>query len=150
MNNTNHGVDALVRHSRLSLMLALVLIVCLGAGACALLFWPAGAFAVSAGQGSKLLPIAIIILVGVGLRSASRARFNLSDARSQAVLNDELRQSALNRAYRNAFVTILALQPLLACGLTYLVLAYPLALMAAISVTAGAGVLLTSLLCYDR
>lgn len=150
MNNTNHGVDALVRHSRWSLMLALVLIVSLGVGVCAVLLWPTGAFAASAGQGGKLLPIAIIILVGLGLRSASKASFNLSDARTQAVLNDELRQSALNRAYRNAFVTILALQPLLACGLTYLAPAYPVALMAAISVTAGAGVLLTSILCYDR
>lgn len=150
MNNTNHGVDELVQHSRLSLLAALALIAILGTGACAVLLWPGSMFSAFAAQAAKLLPIAIVILAGVLLRSASKASFNLADARTQAVLNDELRQSALNRAYRNAFLTILALQPLLACGLTYLAPAYPLALMAGVSVTAGAGVLLASILCYDR
>lgn len=150
MGNTHNDSEALVRHSHFSLSMALALIMTLGVGACLLLLWPGSALAAFAVQGAKLLPVMIVILVAVLLRSASTAKFDLSDPQTRAVLNDELRQFGLSRAYRNAFIALLALQPLLACGLTYLSPAYPVALMATLSVTTGAGVMLASVLWYDR
>jgi hypothetical protein len=65
-------------------------------------------------------------------------------------MTDELRQASLHRAYRNGFIGILILQPLLVLLLPWTPVVYPAAVMACASVTTGAVIVLGSLLYYDR
>jgi hypothetical protein len=67
-----------------------------------------------------------------------------------AVLDDELRQASLHRAYRNAFMLMLVLQPVLAIAVTTVAVASPAAIMACATAVAGAVTMLGSLLYYDR
>jgi hypothetical protein len=61
-----------------------------------------------------------------------------------------LRQASLHRAYRNGFIAMLILQPLLVLLLPWTSVVYQTAAMACASVTAGAAIVLGSLLYYDR
>jgi hypothetical protein len=68
----------------------------------------------------------------------------------KVLLQDELRQFALQRALRNGFIAVLALQPVLAFTLTGLPVAAPLALMAALTCMSGVCAVIASVLFYDR
>jgi hypothetical protein len=68
----------------------------------------------------------------------------------EAMRDDELRQASLSRAWRNGFLAVLGLQPVLALGLAWSGTAHGIALMAAVTAGVGAATVLASLLWYDR
>lgn len=68
----------------------------------------------------------------------------------QALHNDELRQQAQAKAFRNGFFVLLAYPPVCAFALTWLAVAQPLAAVVASSAWLGAVVFLASLLWHDR
>ncbi len=142
--------DVYVRFSHHGLSVALALLFVLAAIAIALIAFPDSAAAGFAGQAMRILPIGIIICIGLLLRPIAGKSLRLSGPAMQALLNDELRQFSLNRAYRNGFIAMLILQPLLALLISNIPATYPLVLMAAASATTGAIVVLASVLWYDR
>lgn len=136
-------IDAAARMSHRHLLAALTIVSMLGLAA-VLSLTTAG------GDTGKILwqvmPVIIVITAGSLHRSYKRV-----DVRAlKAVRNDELRQASLSRAWRNGFFAVLALQPVLAVGLTWSGAAYGVALMAAVTACVGAAVVHTSLLWYDR
>jgi hypothetical protein len=147
---TRTGTDALVLYSRRSLWLALVLILMIGVPGALSLGFPDTAAGALFKRLANMLPIGIILAV-VSLRSATkRAHIDTSGAAMQAVRHDELRAASINRAYRNAFMGIMVLQPVLAVWLTRIAMADPLAFSACVTVLCGAVLLLASILYYDR
>ena len=138
------SIDDAVRMSHRHLMAALGLLLLLGVAA--LLGFGEGALAQAGGALWKALPLIIIIMVAALHRMGMRV-----DARAlEAMRKDELRQASLQRAWRNGFLAVLFLQPVLALGLTWSAAAHGVALMAAVTVTLGAATVLASLLRYDR
>lgn len=142
MQSTPSPVDSLVRMSRRSLWTAFFLIALLGASGMLQLLAPGSQ---AAQKLAMLLPLFIVIAV-VGLRRVARPDASVM----KIVHDDELRQAALARAYRSALFAVVVLQPLLAVGLTSIVIAQPVALMAAATALTGALVFLGSFLYFDR
>lgn len=142
--------DQLVRYSRRSLWTALALILLIGAAATAQIGFPGSEAAVATHSLSMLLPI-IIVLAAAALRSAAKgARTDPSGPAMKAILNDELRQDGLKRAFRNAFLAVMIAQPLLALAPTWIAVAHPTSMMACLTILTGMAVMLASLLYYDR
>lgn len=142
--------DQLVRYSRQGLWIALVLIVLLGAGGAAMIGFPESGAAHLARSIWMLLPI-VIVLALAALKSVARgARTDPRGAPMKAMLNDELRQHSLKRAYRNAFFAMMIVQPLLAFAPAWMALVHPTAVMACLTITAGMAVMFASLLYFDR
>ncbi|PWF55507.1 hypothetical protein [Massilia glaciei] len=140
--------DLLVRWSRRHLWFCVAFIGVVGALALAMLAFPGGALAARAGLLFGLLPVVIAISVGA-LRSAPGGA---GGAAMRAVLDDELRQASLNRAYRNGVACVLLMQPALALALALGMaeLANPVAVMACATSAGAALVVLLSALYYDR
>ncbi|WP_020655470.1 hypothetical protein [Massilia niastensis] len=137
--------EKLLRLSRRQLWLSLGIIVVLGLGALLAL---ASSRPETVGLSKSLftlLPVFIVIAV-VSLRSSG----NPASADMQAIVNDELRQASLHRAWRNGFVGMLAAQALLPPLLAWAEPAYPLAVMAVTTILAGTAVFFASLLYHDR
>jgi hypothetical protein len=150
--DTNNDTELLVHLSRRHLVVALGLVVLLGASALAIIAFPESAAAAGAGKLFVLLPLIITIAL-LALRSSARragVSTNPSSPAMKAVRGDELRQASQARAWRNGFMAMMVLQPLLAVGLAWASVPAPAALMAAASVLTGVIVMLASLLCYDR
>lgn len=138
--------ESLVSYSRRSLWLALAFILVLGVSAISLAIFPG---AKMTGNVAALLPMAIV-LAAAGLRSRGGRLAGQHPAAMKSIHDDELRQQSLHRAYRNGLLAVLVLQPLLAFALASFAAAFPLAVMAAATVTIGAVAVLASLLAYDR
>jgi hypothetical protein len=147
--NTLTETDHLVRYSRRSLSVALVLILLLGVPGALSLGFPDTAAGVLFKQFANALPIGFILAV-VALRPAKRARIDPSGLAMQAVLYDELRAASVNRAYRNAFMGVMVLQPVLAVTLARYAIANPVAFSSCVTVVFGISLLLASILYYDR
>jgi hypothetical protein len=138
------SIDTAARISHRQLLTALGLLLLLGLAA--LLGLGEGATAQAGGALWKALPLVIVITVAALHRMGKRV-----DARAlEAVRKDELRQASLQRAWRNGFLAVLFLQPVLALGLTWSGAAHGVALMAAVTATLGAATVLASLLWHDR
>jgi hypothetical protein len=137
-------IDAAVRMSHRHLLTGLLLVTVLGVAA--LLSFGSG----GAGRAGKILWTLLPVMIVLG--AASLHRMNKGgDARAlKAVRDDELRQASLSRAWRNGFLAVLAVQPLLALGLAWSGTAYGVAPMAAATVTIGTATVLATLLWYDR
>jgi hypothetical protein len=145
-----HDTDALVRLSRRNLWFALVMILLLGITGVLASGVIESRAATAAAKVWILLPLVISIGV-IALKTAAKGAFaNPIDPALTAVMSDELRQASLQRAYRNGFMGILILQPLLVLLLPWTSVVYPSAVMACATVTAGAVIVLGSLLYYDR
>lgn len=138
--------DSLVSYSHRSLWFALAFIVVLGATALSLAIFPGAKIS---GSVAALLPLAIVF-AAVALRARGGKLAAQHPAAMKTIQDDELRQQSLNRAYRNGLLAVLVAQPLLAFSLLSFPASYPLAVMAAATVTFGAVVVLASLLAYDR
>lgn len=138
--------ESLVSYSHRSLWLALAFILVLGGTAVSFAIFPG---AKMTGNVAALLPMAIV-LAAVGLRSRGGKLAAQHPAAMKSIQEDELRQLSLHRAYRNGLLAVLVAQPLLAFTLASFAAAFPLAVMAAASVTVGAVAVLASLLVYDR
>lgn len=145
---SKNRTEALVQHSRRSLGVALVLILAAGVKAmlgAGLLGTPSSDF-----RAWGTVPF-IIGVTAIAMRTgATRPAKNSRDPDLRAVLDDELRQASLNKAYRNGFFAILIVQPLLMCLLPWTAVVDPAAVMASATLTVGATAVLGSLLYYDR
>jgi hypothetical protein len=138
-----NAIDAAARMSHRHLMAALTIVGMLGLAAVLSLTTAGG----DAGKALwRVMPVILMITAASLYRSYKRV-----DVRAlKAVRNDELRQASLSRAWRNGFLAVLGLQPVLAVGLSWSSVEYGVALMAAITAIVGAAVVHTSLLWYDR
>jgi hypothetical protein len=136
-------IDAAARMSHRHLMAALTIVSMLGLAAVLSLSTAGG----DVGRILwRVMPVLLVVTVASLYRSYKRV-----DVRAlKAVRNDELRQASLSRAWRNGFFAVLALQPVLAVGLTWSGAVDSVALMAAVTAFIGAATVHTSLLCYDR
>lgn len=76
--------------------------------------------------------------------------FSKSSPAMKAMRQDELRQFAQAKAFRNGFFVLLAYPPICACALTWLAVANPLPIVVESGAWLGAVVCLASLLWYDR
>ena len=144
---TTNEADILVRYSRRSLWTMLVLFLLIGTAAAATIAFPeSNAF----GRLAIALPIMIVIALAALRSSAKGARTDPSSPAMEALLNDELRQDSLKRAYRNGFFALMMVQPLLALAPSWIALAHPAALMACLTLVTGVVVMTATLLYYDR
>jgi len=147
--NTSPANEAeiLVRYSRRGLWTMLVLFLLIGSAAVTSLAFPeSNAF----GRLGLSLPIMIVIAFA-GLKASARgARTDPSGPAMKALLNDELRQDSLKRAYRNGFFAVLIVQPLVALAPSWIALAHPVPLMACLTIVTGVVAMTASLLYYDR
>lgn len=138
--------EQLVQLSRRQLWLALVFIFVFGTIAIVQLAFP--------GQHMHKLwsnsPVVIIVALASLSRAIRRVKEKATASGMRVVLDDELRQASLQRAYRNAFFAMLVLQPLMALAVTTFALANSVAVMAAASALGGAVAMLGSFLYYDR
>lgn len=142
--------ELLEKASHRGLWFALILLLALGAYAVIINIFPASDAASLAGRAAGLLPIAIIVALAAMRSSLKGASTNPNSKAMKALLNDELRQQSLARAYRNALIATLLAQPLLAWLLNLAPLPQPVVLMASLSVLVGVATVLGSMLAYDR
>ena len=142
--------DLLVRYSHLSLYFALTLLLALGSYAVLIHVAPESSLTAAANRYAVLLPIAIVIALAALRSSLHGVRAHPREAAMKALLNDELRASALNRAYRNGLIAALLAQPLLVLLLSAAAPPYPLVSMASVTLLVAVATVLCSLLAYDR
>jgi FtsH-binding integral membrane protein len=150
---TDNSSESLVRFSRRSMGTMLVIALVFGATALAMTLWPEGAASRFMAQASWVVPIAIVILV-VALRATLRGRrWDPRSPETKAILNDELRQTSLNRSSRAALIVVLVAQ--LPLGLLFGMLAQLPATTAALAmaeatITLGMATLISLFLFFDR
>lgn len=147
MHVTHSTQERWIRLSRRHLWFALALLLVAGAAALGRLAFPGPASAALSQYAFGLLPVFIGIGVAA-LRSPSRAEGG--SAAVQAVVNDELRQASLHRAWRNGFMAALAMQLVLLVLPLWLEPANPAATGAVATILGATVVFLGSLLYYDR
>ena len=136
-------IDAAARMSHRHLMAALMIVGMLGLAA-VLSLTSAG------GQAGKILWTVLPVIITITAAALHR-KYKRIDVRAlEAMRNDELRQASLSRAWRNGFLAVLGLQPVLALGLVWSGTAYGIALMAAVTACVGAATVHASVLWYDR
>lgn len=142
--------DQLVHYSRSSLWLAVAVLAMLGAYAVLINLYPDSAAAALAERMFMLLPLALVLVIALLRTSLKGVSADPGAPPMKALLGDELRQHSLNRACRNGLFAVLFAQPLLALlvGVSYL--PYPAVLMACATALTGVGVVLGSMLAYDR
>lgn len=137
--------ERLVQFSRRQLWVVLVFLLVLGAAHLVDLFVP--------GKISALVSVPVFIAIFFALPlslKGGRIDFSRASPAMQALRNDELRQLARAKAFRNGFFVLLAYPPICAITLTGLAVANPLPAVVASSAWLGAVVCLASLLWYDR
>lgn len=145
--------ESLVRFSRRSMGTLLGIVLVLGATTLAMTLWTEGAAARFMAHASSVVPVAIVLLA-VALRATLRGRrFDPRSPEAKAILNDELRQTSLNRASRAALIVVLVAQ--LPLGLLFGMLAQlPAArtalAMAEATITLGMATLISLFLFFDR
>jgi hypothetical protein len=140
----NAAYDVLERYSRRSLWTLLFLLIAIGAGAALSLAYPA------VSRLSMLIPLMFVIAAAALRSSAKGADVNPSSPGMKAILNDELRQASMHRAFRNAFLAVLIAQPLLAFLPELVAIDRPAPLMAVVTIWIGMIVMVASVLYHDR
>jgi hypothetical protein len=140
--------DKIIQNIRLRLWATMLLVAMLGAIGTLLAIAPDSEAATMANKLLRLMPLFIII--GVAACWGKTQATPVGRAQLQALLNDELRQLSLSRAFRNGFFAMMIVQaPLgLLTGVAAADAAAPL--MACLTVTSGLLVALASVLWYDR
>lgn len=145
---TSDQIERLSRYSRGHLWFVLVLLGGLAVGYALDTFMP----------GLHVPPgVTEALSIGIGAafnfssqRNAQGVDFSTGSPAMQALKNDELRQQARSKAFRNGFFVLLAYPPACAFTLTGLGVANPLPFLVASGAWLGAVVFLASLLWYDR
>lgn len=135
--------ERLVKFSRRQLWIVLIFLLLLGAGA---LLNPFVTVHIPTAV-SVLISIAMPILYPLDTKGLN---FSKSNPAMQALHNDELRQLAQAKAFRNGFFFLLAYPPLCAFGLIGLGVANPLPIVVESGACLGGVTFLASLLWYDR
>lgn len=146
------SIEVLQRFSRRSLKAVLFLVVILGGTALSLILSPKGAVAHPA-AGAWLIPVGIVIAVAAVQSSLRGRRWKPESPEVRTILQDEFRKANMDRAFRIAFIVLLAAQwPLaLLLGVTTRLPAIRLVMaMAAGSITVGLLTLITLFLYFDR
>jgi len=150
---TDNPSESLVRFSRRSMNTMLVIVLVLGATTLAMTLWAEGAASRFMSQAAWVVPVAIVILAAA-LRATLRGRrWDPRSPEAKAILNDELRQTSLNRASRAALIVVLVAQ--LPLGLLFGMLAQLSATrtalaMAEATITLGMATLISLFLFFDR
>jgi hypothetical protein len=137
------SIEAAVRMSHRHLLAALMIVGMLG-------FAAVLSFTAAGGDLARTSWTVLPVIITVTAASLHRMYKRVDVRALEAMRNDELRQASLSRAWRNGFLAVLGLQPVLALGLAWSGTAHGIALMAAVTVFAGAATVHTSLLWYDR
>jgi hypothetical protein len=140
---TSNQTERLVQFSRRQLWSVLVILLLLG-GATLL-----DAFVAVHVPTGAAVAICIAVCVIKPLKTTGLDFSNTNPA-LQALHNDELRQLAQAKAFRNGFFVLLAYPPLCAFSLIGMGVANPLAIVVASGAWLGAVTFLASLLWYDR
>lgn len=136
--------DVLERYSRRSLWTALFLVNVIGAVSVLTYLYP------RVWRLSLVIPVATAIAAGALRSSAKGANVDPSSPGMKAIINDELFLASVHRAFRNAFLAVLALQPLLALVPELVAIARPAPMMAIFTIWFGMVVMISSVLYYDR
>ncbi len=145
--------EQLVRFSRRSMGTLLVIVLAFGAVTLAMTLWPEGATSRFMARASVYIPVAIAILFAAW-RGALRGRhWDPRSREAKAILNDELRQTGLNRASRAALIVVLVAQ--LPLALLFGILAPMPALrtglaMSEATITLGMATFIALFLFFDR
>jgi len=140
--------DRLLRASRISLWWALVFVAVIGA-AMSVVLLGGGRAVVATRFGLGLLPVAIAIACAA-IGSTFRLRDKASRDAMRVLMNDELRQHALAKGYRNAFAATLCAGAALTPALAIFEVVQPAAILFVATATTGIVALLGSVLYYDR
>jgi hypothetical protein len=137
-------IEELIVHARKTVWLALVFCILYGSVALLMALDPSEGEARVIRRMLILVPVFLPVLI-VTMRlpgPASRAM--------KALLADELRQAAIQKAIRNGLLVVLMALPLMAWLFTVVQVTAPLALMACLGCLLGIGTVLGSVLYYDR
>jgi len=139
--------EKLIRFSRRQLWCALVFLVLLGGAHLA-----DGLFhlRLPAAASAMMLVCVVIVAATKNPRATKGVDFSSGSPAMQALRNDELRQFAQAKAFRNGFCMLLAYPPICAFVLTGLGFADPLPFVVGSGAWSGGVVFLASLLWYDR
>lgn len=139
--------ERLVRFSRRQLWFVLVFLLLLGGATLVDLLFPVHLPRLALMP--VCLAIGLAIYIGIPLKTEG-IDFSSGSPAMQALRNDELRQFAQAKAFRNGFFILLAYPPLCAFALTGLGVHEPLAVVVDSGAWLGAVVFLASLLWHDR
>ena len=143
MSSADRDLEVAVQFSRKGLWCAMLMLVVLTAGALQVLLAP--------GTERPLMVALPFIIIFICLAHAARRPATpQAAAQMRALQGDELRQHSLNKAYRNGFIGMLAMQPVLAILTLDIASGRMGAVMATATVAAGALVAIASVLWYDR
>lgn len=142
--------EHLLRFSRRSMMLSLVLILAMGSLSIALAISPHGAVSRFLTSAPWLIPLAIVLWVGVMQGTLRGNRWKPDSPEVQAIMNDEWRRANMDRAMRVTFVALLVVQVPLALVLVQLPTMRAVMAMAASTITLGLALLAGLFLYFDR
>lgn len=149
-NNDINESELLVQYSHRSLWVTLAGVSLLGAYAVCTIMFPESAAAASANRLMQGFPIVIVLLLGILQYPLRRRKIDPTGPAMQRILNDELRQFSLQRAYRNALGAVVVAQPLLVALLYWRNTPGAAAFMASATGVIGLFTVLASILYYDR
>lgn len=141
--------DVLVRLSHMSLWLVMATIISVGTATLLILLGDSAL----AGMGRSaliLLPVATAIAIGALLRMKGGKAACASSPQMRAVMNDELRQRALAKGYRNGFFATLAATVAIAPIVSIAGVDKAAAVMMVAVTTIGVASMLGSVLYHDR
>lgn len=138
-----------LRYSRRSMLLVLALVLVLGALSLVTALQPAlgSAWAVRAGWA---LAVAIVLSIGFLQRTLRGGRWNPNAPEVRAIMHDEWRGAAMDRAMRFTLVTVLAAQVPLGLAFAHLPGLRAAMAMAAATTTLGVAALVTLFLYFGR
>lgn len=147
------SLDALQGYRRRSLIAVVSLIALLGGTGLALILSPRGAVGRSSVRGAWLIPVAIVIVIAAIQSSLRGRRWNPASPEVLALMEDEFRRVSMDRAFRIAFIAVLAAQWPFALAVGFLADLpgpRPAMAMAAASITFGLLIFLVTYLYLDR
>jgi hypothetical protein len=151
---TDSPSEGFVRFSRRSMSTLLVMVLILGMATLAMTFWPDAAASRWVEHAPWLFPVGTVVLFAALRFTLFRGqRWDPRSPEAKAILNDELRQTSLNRASRAALIVVLVAQ--LPLGLLFGMLAQlPAArtalAMAEATITLGMVTFISLFLFFDR
>lgn len=142
--STSEQTERLVQFSRRQLWSVLAILLLLG------VCYGVGMFFTLRIPPALIVPIAIVLAFAQPRRPKKGIDVSASSPAMQALRNDELRQFAQARAFRNGFFVLLAYPLVCAYALTWLAVTNPLPAVVGSSAWLGAITFLASLPWYDR
>lgn len=140
--------DVLVRISHMSLWILLATILYVGAAILAMLLGGPG-LAGSARWALVLLPVFNAIAFGALVTRTGKTNC-ANSAQMRAVINDELRQHALSKGYRNGFFAALVTTVAASLAVSLAGVEKAPAVIMVVVITAGVATMLASVLYHDR